>query len=162
MVCRWPAPRPSASASITERASTTGGSESTDGSTAAQPHSAGRPPSRRSGTDAPQRVGRWRGFDSDGTGAPRAGPRLLALAQVAEDRLERVDDLVARCPALVEAESQVERLGRRPEREHVVLRAPGLRLRRRLAKLLARRAALAGDLFDEGSHFLGGLLPNYL
>ena len=47
-------------------------------------------------------------------------------------------------------------------REDVVLRAAGLRLGRRLAQLLARGAALAGDLLDQGGHFLRRLLPNYL
>src|SRR4051812_32893005 len=87
---------------------------------------------------------------------------LLALAQVLDDRLERVDDLVARGPALVETQLQIEGLGRRAEGEDVVLRAAGLRLGRGVAQLLAGGAALAGDLLDEGGHFLRGVLSNYL
>src|SRR5713226_5675770 len=93
-----------------------------------------------------------------------AGRRAASagLAQVAQDPLERVDDLLAGGAALVEAQLQVERLGRRPEREDIVLRAPRSGLRGRLAHLLARDTPLAGDLLDQGRHFLWRILPNYL
>src|SRR5438445_12926285 len=87
---------------------------------------------------------------------------LLALTEFADDRLERVDDLIAIDAALREADLQIELLGWGPIGEHVLLRPSRLRLRRRLPELLARRAALAGDLFNQGGHFLGRLLPNYL
>src|SRR4029079_12770833 len=87
---------------------------------------------------------------------------LLGLAQLADDGLERLDHFVPRGAALVEAELEVERLGRRPEGEDVVLRASWPRPGRRLAHLLPCDAALTGDLLDEGGHFLGGILSNYL
>src|SRR5581483_1051588 len=104
---------------------------------------------------------------------PAAGPRarttrpctataLLLFPQVPDDGFERVDDLVAADAALREVQLQVERFGRGPVGEHVVLRPAGLRLRGRLAELLAGGAALAGDLLDEGGHFLRGFLPNHL
>src|SRR5579884_4131518 len=92
-------------------------------------------------------------------GARGPATRLLVLAELAEDAFERVDDLVARDAALAEIQLQVERLGRRPVREDVMLRPPRLRLGGLLAELLAGGAALAGDFFDEGGHFLRGLLP---
>src|SRR5439155_18751715 len=87
---------------------------------------------------------------------------LLALAELADDGLERVDDLVAIDAALREADLQIELLGRGPIGEYVLLWPSRLRLRRRLPQLLARGAPLAGDLFNQGGHFLGRLLPNYL
>src|SRR5205807_5748866 len=76
--------------------------------------------------------------------------RSLAFSEIPQDGFERVDDLVARRTRLVETQLQVERLGRRPEREHVVFRASGLRFGSRLAHLLACDAPLTGELFDEG------------
>src|SRR5262249_36606424 len=92
----------------------------------------------------------------------RAASAARLFSQVAQDRLERLDDLVAAGAALRDAELQVERLGRRPVGECVVLRPAHLRPRGLLADLLARGAALAGDFLDEGGHFRRGLLPNDL
>src|SRR5262249_32099985 len=93
---------------------------------------------------------------------PTTGASLLALAEVAQDRLERVDDLFARRAALVEAELEVERLRRRPEGEHVVLGAPWLRLGGGLPQLPPCGPALARNLLHERGHFLGRILPNHL
>src|SRR6185312_8547621 len=92
----------------------------------------------------------------------RRAASALGLAEVFQDRFERVDDLVARGAALVEAELEVERLGGRPEGEYIVLRAARFRLGGRFADLLAGGAPLAGDLLDQGGHFLWCILPNHL
>ena len=75
---------------------------------------------------------------------------------------ERVDHLVAADAGSGETEFEVEQLGRRPVGEHEVLRPARLGLGGGGADLLARGAALAGDFLDQGGHFLGCLLPNYL
>ena len=68
--------------------------------------------------------------------ADRGRGRLLGLAELAQDLLERVDHFVAGDAAARETELQVEQLRRRPEREHVVLRPTRLRLGRLVAQLL--------------------------
>src|SRR5438477_3832277 len=95
-------------------------------------------------------------------GAPDAWCELFAPLQVAEDRLESVDDLFARRARLLEAELEVEELRWRAVGEHVVLRAPWLGMGRRLPQLLPGGAALAGDPLDQRRHFLGRVLPNNL
>src|SRR3954463_13380251 len=57
--------------------------------------------------------------------APRAAHRARALfagAELCEDRFEGVDDLVAVDPRLRKTELQIELLGGRSKREHIVLR----------------------------------------
>src|SRR5262249_52736753 len=94
------------------------------------------------------------------TSAARAGS---LLPEVAEDGFERLDDLVARRARLGEGDLEVEGLGRRAVGEDVVLRAADLGFLRRVAELLAGGAgALDGDFFNQGGHFLGGILSNYL
>src|SRR5689334_16529747 len=58
--------------------------------------------------------GRRRAAGPQPGAAPGLRTALPALAQLAEDRLERVDHFVAADAALGERELQVERLGRRP------------------------------------------------
>src|SRR5438034_10410525 len=86
----------------------------------------------------------------------------LRLAELFENRFERVDHLVARDAALGEAQFQVERFRRRPVGEDIGFRPPRFRLRRRRPKLLARSATLTGNFFDQRGHFVRGVLPNYL
>ena len=78
--------------------------------------------------------------------------RCSRFLQLAEDRFQRLDDVVTRRPRFGEAQFEVERLGGRPVRENVVLRAAGL---------LARGAALTCDLLDKAVIF-HGILANYL
>jgi hypothetical protein len=93
---------------------------------------------------------------------PDTRPKAIDLPQVAQDGFEGFDDFVLRRAPLTEAQFQVERLGRRPVGEDEMLRPARLRLGDGLAELLARRAALGGDLIDQGHHFIGVFLPNYL
>src|SRR5437763_11594982 len=96
-------------------------------------------------------------------GTRNHGPGVLAaLAKFLEDGFKRADDLVLRRAALAKRQLEVEGLVRRPVGEYERLRTPRLRLGGRLSQLLARRAALAGNLLEECRHFLGRLLPNYL
>ena len=76
---------------------------------------------RRPASAERRRSNRFRAGATSSRRTAGSGGYFLA-AQVPEDGLERVDDLVARRAALVEAQLQVERLGRRPEGEDVVLR----------------------------------------
>ena len=58
---------------------------------------------------------------------------------------------------------RLKRLGRRPILEDERLGPPRLRFRHDPARLFARHAvAIAGQLLDQGDHFLRILLPNYL
>src|SRR4051812_4518676 len=87
---------------------------------------------------------------------------LFLCPQIFENGLECIDDLVARRPALVEAQFQVEGFGGRLEGEYVMLWAAGLRLGGCIAELLTRGAALARDLLDQRRHFVWCILPNDL
>src|SRR6266508_5476329 len=107
--------------------------------------------------------GRGRGRRSPPRPAASRGGRLFGLAEVANDRFERVDDFVPAGAALGKADFEVERFGRRPVGEDVVLGAPRPRLGGGGAQLLpCGGAALAGEFLDQGGHFLGRILPNYL
>ena len=78
------------------------------------------------------------------------------------DGLERLDDFVALDPGLGEPQLQLEGFGGGLVAEDERLRAAGFGFGGLFADVFARRAAFAGDFFDQGDHFLGVSLPNYL
>ena len=84
------------------------------------------------------------------------------LAELSKKPFQRFDDFVALHAGLPETDLEIELLGWRPIREDVMLRPAGLGLGNGLPKLLAGRAALAGDSFDEGGHFFRRFLSNHL
>src|SRR5215217_4786683 len=86
----------------------------------------------------------------------------LRAAKLLEDVLEGGDDLVLLDLGLLEAQTQIEGLRRRPEAEHEKPGAACLRLRGLFSDVLPRGVALAGKLLHEGEHFLRVRLPNYL
>src|SRR5262245_38218651 len=86
--------------------------------------------STRSSRFAVSRAGSGRGSGSMRTEGFATGIRLALLlrAQLANDVLERVDDLVRLDLGLLECDPKIERLGWRPERKHERLGSRGVRL----------------------------------
>jgi hypothetical protein len=89
-------------------------------------------------------------------------PVLVLRAQFLDDVFERGDDLVAFDAGLREAKLQLECLAGRLVAEDEGLRAPRLLFGGLFPDGFAGRTAVAGDFFDQGDHFLGVSLPNYL
>src|SRR5207245_8447825 len=79
---------------------------------------------------------------------PETRDGLFPPTQLAQDRLERVDDLVAVDAALRKAEAQIELLRGRPVGKNVLLRPARLRPGGLVAQLLACGAPLAGTFLD--------------
>ena len=79
---------------------------------------------------------------------------LAARAQFFDDVFERRDDLVLLDPRLLEAEAQVEGLGRWLEREDEVLGPAGIWLCCLATRSLAGRSALACKPLNQCDHLL--------
>ena len=87
---------------------------------------------------------------------------LGSFPQFLENAFERLNDLYAVNPRLVEVQLKVEMLRRGTVCEYIVLWPPGLCLYVGLPELLPRGTPLICYFLHECRHFLCGLLPNYL
>src|SRR5688500_5804 len=88
--------------------------------------------------------------------------QLFLASQILDDAFERGDDFLALDAGLGELQRQVEGLRRRLVAEDVRLRTAWLWFRGFLADRLAGGDAVASEFLDQGDHFLGVALPNYL
>src|SRR5262245_8051347 len=96
--------------------------------------------------------------------APTSAARsLFSCAEFLDDGLERLDDFFLVDARLGETELEPEGLGGRLVAERVVLRSAGLGLGGLFFFADGfSSGAVAGDFLDQGDHFLGVSLPNYL
>src|SRR5687768_16403832 len=76
----------------------------------------------------------------------------LIVPEIFQNRFERLDDFMSRDIAFAEFQLEIERFVFGFVVEHVRLRAARFRLREILADLRTCRAALTGDLLDQGGH----------